>query len=135
MKQQLNTKNKKGRYEPNKEPTFEDNKLYQKLPNGKYEPVGMEVEANALTEGVWVVTKHRCGKSITNYGYMQSCYKLDKVADIENPLLQLNAAQLGKVNKIMENVYFDQANTRGSAIDNFKIMCADVIYQLTKVKI
>lgn len=135
MKQQLYIKNEKGRYEPYKEPEWEDNKLYTKLPNGKYEPVGMHVETNMLTEGVWVVTKARSAKGITFSRYLRSCYHLEKVSDLENPLLQLNTAQLGKVNEIMERVYFDAMATSRSPIDNFKVMCADVIYQLTGKKI
>lgn len=132
---QLYIKNEKGRYEPYKEPEWEDNKLYTKLPNGKYEPAGMHVETNMLTEGVWVVVKDPGRTGITSSRYMHTCYRLEKVSDLENPLLQLNTAQLGKVNKIMERVYFDAMLSSRSPIDNFKVMCADVIYQLTGRKV
>ena len=79
---QLYFKNGKGRYEPyNPEPET-DNKLYRKV-NGKYVPCEMEVEHNALTEGVWVVTRDKSCKSISNAKYLRELFMLEKCSELD----------------------------------------------------
>ena len=89
----LYIKNKKGRYEPYREPEPPfDNVLYRKVQRGKkfvYEPQSMCID-KGLEEGVWVVVKHMYGKSYTTGKYLNDCFMLLKACDIqETPLSKL----------------------------------------------
>ena len=82
-KQQLYIKNDKGRYEPYEPPkvNVSDN-LYVKV-GRKYVPYGRRLNEDYLTDGVYVVRYDKqCGmRSISSVGYLEECYRIDKVSN------------------------------------------------------
>lgn len=82
-KQQLYIKNNKGRYEPYESPkvNVSDN-LYVKV-GGKYVPYGRRFNEDYLTDGVYVVRcdKRRGLRSIAEVGYLEECFRIDKVSN------------------------------------------------------
>ena len=82
-KQQLYIKNEKGRYEPYEPPkvNVSDN-LYVKV-GRKYVPYGRRLNEYYLTDGVYVVRcDKQCGmRSISSVGYLEECYRIDKVSN------------------------------------------------------
>jgi len=92
-KQKLYVKLPNGRYEEYREPVQEyDNKLYRKTMRGNkayYEPCSM-LMTDDLPEGVWVVTKHIYGKHYSTGKYLNDCFMCLKASDIqETPLSKL----------------------------------------------
>lgn len=126
--EQLYTKNEKGRYVPYEE-TYDDDVLYRRF-KGKYYPVSMQVEHDSLTEGIWVVRHSKGRRSLTLGEYLRGQYVLDNVSNLENPVLNLNYAQLGQLDKWMEEVYFDNLHTQGSPIENFKKMVTEILIRI-----
>lgn len=57
----LYTKNKNGRYSEYQEPDMDISETLFRRINGKYVPVSINC-ANALPEGVWVVTRGRSSR-------------------------------------------------------------------------
>ena len=100
-KQQLYYKDEKGRYRAYKEPEPPfDNCLYKKCVHGRkviYEPISM-MDANDLPEGVWVITKHIYGKSISNGKYLNDCFMCFKASDIQ----PVSLAKLGGMDKLAD---------------------------------
>ena len=82
-KQQLYIKNDKGRYEPYEPPkvNVSDN-LYVKV-GKRYVPYGIRLNEDYLTDGVYVVRcDKQCGmRSISSVGYLEECYRIDKVSN------------------------------------------------------
>ena len=96
-KQKLYVKNEKGRYEEYREPVQEyDNKLYRKV-GKKYEPCSM-LMTNDLPEGVWVVTKHKYGKSSASGKYLYEKFMCMKAGDIQD----VSLAKLGGMDKLAD---------------------------------
>ena len=96
-KKQLYIKNEKGRYEPYREPEPPyDNCLYRKV-GKKYEPTSMCVTRD-LEEGVWVVTKHVYGKSVSSGMYLRDCFMCQKASDIQ----EVSLAELGGLDKLAD---------------------------------
>lgn len=99
MEQKLYIKNDKGRYEPYKEPEPPyNNMLYRKfVHNGKvtYDPISM-LQHRDLGEGVWVVTKHVYGRSITRGSYLRDMFRCEKASDIQD----VSLAKLGGMDKL-----------------------------------
>ena len=96
-KQKLYVKLPNGRYEEYREPVQEyDNKLYRKVVRGNkayYEPCSM-LMTNDLPEGVWVVVKHKGSKSISNGKYLLENYMCLKASDIQDtPLSKLGGME------------------------------------------
>lgn len=96
-KKNLYVKNEKGRYELYKEPEPPfNNVLYRRYKRGDkniYVPQSM-LTYNDLDEGVWVVTKHRYGKSYSTGRYLNDCFMLLKASDIqETPLSKLGGME------------------------------------------
>ena len=91
MKEELYTKNDKGRYEEYQIPDIDvSDTLFRRI-NGKYVPVSINC-TDDLPEGVWVVTRGRSSREIISGKYLKEMMMLDKVADIkELP----NLAELG----------------------------------------
>lgn len=92
-KQKLYVKLPNGRYQAYQEPEPPfDNVLYRKYIFGKkayYKPVSMCIEKD-LEEGVWVVVKHMYGKSYSTGKYLNDCFMCQKASDIqETPLSKL----------------------------------------------
>ena len=102
-KQKLYVKLPNGRYEEYREPVQEyDNKLYRKVVRGNrvhYEPCSM-LMTNDLPEGVWVVVKHRGSKSISNGRYMLENYMCLKTGDIQD----VSLAKLGGMEKLAHHL-------------------------------
>ena len=100
-KQKLYIKLPNGRYEEYHEPIQEcDNKLYRKVVRGNkayYEPCSM-LMTNDLPEGVWVVVKHKGSKSISSGKYMLEKYMCLKAGDIQETSL----AKLGGMDKLAD---------------------------------
>ena len=96
-KQKLYVKNEKGRYEEYREPVQEyDNKLYCKV-GKKYELCSM-LMTNDLPEGVWVVTKHKYGKSFASGKYLYENFMCMKAGDIQD----VSLAKLGGMDKLAD---------------------------------
>ena len=98
-KQKLYVRLPNGRYEEYREPVQEyDNKLYRKVVHGKrvhYEPCSM-LMTDDLPEGVWVVVKHRGSKSISSGMYMLENYMCLKTGDIQD----VSLAELGGMERL-----------------------------------
>lgn len=87
----LYIKNEKGRYEEYQIPDLDVSETLFRRINGKYVPVSINC-ANALPEGVWVVTRGRSSREITRGQYLQELMRLDKASELaEMP----NLAELG----------------------------------------
>lgn len=102
-KQKLYVKLPNGRYEEYREQIQEyDNKLYRKVMRGNkvyYEPCSM-LMTNDLPEGVWVVVKHKGSKSISNGNYMYENYMCMKAGDIQD----VSLAKLGGMDKLAHHL-------------------------------
>lgn len=102
-KQKLYVKLPNGRYEEYREPVQEyDNKLYRKVMRGNkahYEPCSMLI-TNDLPEGVWVVVKHRGSKSISSGKYMLENYMCLKAGDIQ----EMSLAKLGGMERLAHHL-------------------------------
>ena len=85
MKEKLYVKLANGRYQEYREPEPpHKNALYVKEGN-RYVPWAMELRGHdALTEGVWVVTKHLYGNSMSSGKYLDDSFLCMKVGDIVN---------------------------------------------------
>lgn len=98
-KQKLYVKLPNGRYEEYREPVQEyDNKLYRKVMRGNkicYEPCSM-LMTNDLPEGVWVVVKHHGSKSFSNGNYLYENYMCMKAGDIQ----EVSLAKLGGMERL-----------------------------------
>lgn len=82
-KQQLYIKNSKGRYEPYEPPKVNvADTLFLKVGN-RYIPYGKKLDMDYLTDGVYVVRcDKQCGmRSISSVGYLEECYRIDKVSN------------------------------------------------------
>lgn len=88
------------RYRPYVEPQQEDNKLYIKK-NGKYVPWAMELRADALSEGVWVITRHRTHQGVMSGRFLKDVFQVDKCSGLQS----LNLAQLGSMHKYVQDAY------------------------------
>lgn len=101
MDKQLYYKDEKGRYREYKDPAPPfDNALYRKFVNGKkvsYEPVSM-LQDKDLGEGVWVVTKHIYGRSMTSGMYLRDMFMCQKASDIQDVPL----SKLGGMDKLAD---------------------------------
>lgn len=102
-KQKLYIKLPNGRYEEYREPVQEyDNKLYRKVMRGSkayYEPCSM-LMTDDLPEGVWVVVKHHGSKSISSGRYMLENYMCLKTGDIQD----VSLAKLGGMEKLAHHL-------------------------------
>lgn len=103
-KQKLYIKLPNGRYEEYREPKRPetDNALYRRV-GKRYEPVQMVMEAVSWQEGVFVVTKNRSEiqpDSWTSGEYLQEIFKLYKCGDIEN----VSIAKLGGMQKLADHL-------------------------------
>ena len=80
---------------------MEDHNVYVKE-GRKYRPIGYWFEGRNdwLTEGVWVVSKHRNSTGITNGEYLKETYGIDKMSDLKKP----SFAELGGLNKLTDDV-------------------------------
>lgn len=98
-RQKLYVKLPNGRYSEYKEPVQEDdNKLYRKVVRGgktSYEPCSMLL-TNDLPEGVWVVVKHKGHKSISSGKYLLENYMCLKSGDIQ----EVSLAKLGGIERL-----------------------------------
>ena len=98
-RQKLYVKLPNGRYQEYREPVQEyDNKLYRKVVRGnrvQYEPCSM-LMTDDLPEGVWVVVKHRGSKSISSGRYMLENYMCMKAGDIQD----VSLSKLGGMEKL-----------------------------------
>ena len=91
-----------GRYQEWMEPERPecDNALYRRV-GKRYEPVKIVLEAMSWQEGVFVVTKNRSAQqpdSWTSGEYLQKIFKLYKAGDIEN----VSIAKLGGMQKLAD---------------------------------
>ena len=102
-KQKLYVRLPNGRYQEYHEPVQEyDNKLYRKVVRGNrvhYEPCSMFMPDN-LPEGVWVVVKHHGSKSISNGKYMLENYMCMKAGDIQD----VSLAKLGGMERLAHHL-------------------------------
>lgn len=122
----LFTRKENGRYEPYKEPPCEDNKLYIKR-NGKYEPWGMELKADSLQEGVWVVTRERNQSGISGK-FLRDIYTIEKCSNLQG----LSIAQLGNIHKLCEESYREVKDERIAIWELFEKRVGYIIDKLIK---
>ena len=115
MKQQLYTKNSKGRYEPYRdlEPPF-GNVLYRKVRHGnrvEYEPHSMSITTD-LPEGVWVVTRNTYGYyAVASGQYLRDCFQCSKASDIQD----FNLAELGGMDKLAHYLHYHRNEITGNS--------------------
>jgi hypothetical protein len=103
-KQKLYIKLPNGRYEEYRKPERPqtDNALYRRV-GKKYEPVNMMLECFSWQEGVFAVTKNRSAlqpDSWTSGEYLQKIFKLYRCGDIEN----VSIAKLGGMQKLANHL-------------------------------
>jgi hypothetical protein len=82
-KQQLYIKNNKGRYEPYEPPKLNvSDNLYLRV-GKRYVPYARRINEDYLTDGVYVVRCHKRGglRSIAEVGYLEECYRIDKMSN------------------------------------------------------
>lgn len=80
-KQQLYIKNDKGRYEPYEPPKMNvADTLFLKVGN-KYVPYGIRLNEDYLSDGVYVVRCDKRMRGIASVGYLEECYRIDKVSN------------------------------------------------------
>ena len=98
-KQKLYVKLPNGRYTEYREPVQEhDNKLYRKTMRGNkacYEPCSM-LMTDDLPEGVWVVVKHKGSKSFSSGKYLYENYMCMKAGDIQ----EVSLAKIGGMERL-----------------------------------
>ena len=130
-KPQLYVKNEKGRYEPYTLPEPEvDNKLYRKI-NGKYYPWEMDLRNNHLSEGVWVITRHKSCTSWTMGSYLREQFRLDKASDID----EVSFAELGSLEKLTHEVLDEiPSDYRSRNINDLIHLIVGKVYELSKKK-
>lgn len=115
------------RYKEYQEPVCQDNKLYRKR-GSKYEPVGMHVNSDMLTEGVWVVTHSKSSWSMTSGKYLKDIFQIDKLSNLE----KLTIAQLGSLHQACNDAIYE-VNTEGMSVyDALHARVAYIIDKLTK---
>ena len=131
-KPQLYIKNEKGRYEPYNLPEPEvDNKLYRKI-NGKYYPWEMDLKNYHLSEGVWVITRHKSCTSWTSGSYLREQFKLDKASDIK----EVSLAELGSLEKLTREVLEALPNDyRNRSTNDLVHLIVGKVYEITKQKV
>jgi hypothetical protein len=130
-KPQLYIKNEKGRFEPYKLPEPEvDNKLYRKI-NGKYYAWEMDLRNNHLSEGVWVVTRHKSCTSWTSGSYLREQFRLDKASDIK----EVSLSELGSLEKLTHEVLDAiPSDYRSRNINDWIHLIVGKVYELSKNK-
>lgn len=104
MKKKLYIKTEKGRYEEYQVPDMDISETLFRRINGKYVPVSIRC-TNALTEGVWVVTRGRSNREIISGKYLKELMMLDKVSDLqEMPSLAELGAMRKCANYVLEEI-------------------------------
>ena len=101
--QKLYVKLPNGRYEEYIEPIREfDNRLFRKVEHGNrvtYEPCSMLMTED-LPEGVWVVLRHKGCRSFTNGIYLLENYMCMKAGDIQ----EVSLARLGGMERLAHHL-------------------------------
>ena len=130
-KPQLYIKNDKGRYEPYTLPEPEvDNKLYRKI-NGKYYPWEMDLRNDHLSEGVWVIVRHKSCTSFTSGKYLREQFMLEKASDIK----EVSLAELGSLEKLTREVLDAlPSDYRNRTTNDLVHLIVGKVYELGKIK-
>lgn len=101
--QKLYIKLPNGRYQEYKAPKPSiDNRLFRRFVKGgkvTYKPCSM-LMTNDLPEGVWVVLKHPGSKSITSGNYLYDRYMCMKAGDIQ----EVSLARLGGMERLADHL-------------------------------
>ena len=129
MKEKLYVKLPNGRYQEYREPEPPyKNCLYIKEGN-RYIPWDMEMKGHdALTEGVWVVTKHPYGRSMSSGKYLYDSFLAMKASDIvEAPSL----AELGGYEKLSSYLCSRWGEVDKRCVDT---MCKSIVGILMQYK-
>lgn len=125
-KQKLYIKLPNGRYTPYVEEE-QDHRLYRKQ-RGKFIPCEMNMEGRSLTEGVWVITNCRSCTSYANGQTIYETYKCFKASDIiEAPSL----AELGGYEKLASYLFQHWNDVDNTCVDT---ICKSVVGILMKYK-
>ena len=132
MKQpKLYTKNEKGRYEEYQVPDMDISETLFRRINGKYVPVSLNI-ANALPEGVWVVTRGRSSREIISGKYLKELMRLDKVADLkEMPCL----AELGDWQKCAKYVLEEIGDISTMTMNEIVYAVVGKVFEYSKKRI
>ena len=80
-----------------------DNTVYRKVKN-RYQPIGRLVNLDYLTEGVWVVHRHKYSRGYTNVDYLHEQYAITKASELQYP----SVATLGGIEKIIGDIIFEE---------------------------
>lgn len=130
-KPQLYIKNEKDRYEPYNLPEPEvDNKLYRKI-NGKYYAWEMDFRKDHLSEGVWVIVRHKSWTSFTSGKYLREQFMLEKASDIK----EVSLAELGSLKKLTRKVLDAlPSDYRNRTTNDLVHLIVGKVYELSKMK-
>lgn len=79
------------------------NTVYRKVGN-RYHPIGRLAHLDYLTEGVWVVHRHKYSRGCTNGEYLHELYGITKASELQYP----SVAELGGVEKIINDIIFEE---------------------------
>lgn len=111
-KPKLFIKNAKGRYEPYVVPEADvSDTLYRKV-NGRYVPWEKELRVDHLTDGVWVVMRHRSSREYCNGQYLRECFTIDKASN----LADIPLSGLGTMEQYCARVLHDLNEITGDDI-------------------
>lgn len=121
MKQKLYIKKENGRYAEYKEPEpLYNNALYRKE-SGRYVPWSMQLYADMIDEGVWVVTKNPYGRSMASGKYLYDSFLCMKASDIiKAPTL----AELGGWSKLSDYLSANWDKVDKRCVDT---MCKSIV--------
>lgn len=92
----------------------------------RYEPIGALIQDELLTEGVWVVARHRCSRSITSSRYMDEIFQVHKCSNLE----KLTIAQKGNIEKLCDDAVTAMMGQRLSTYELVRRAVANVVNQL-----
>ena len=62
--------------------TIDDN-VYRKNPDGTYSAVGISVDKDYLTDGIWYVRHHNSSWSMSNGAYLQGIFEIPRKEPID----------------------------------------------------
>lgn len=119
----LFTKNVKGRYEPYVVPKADiSDTLYRKV-NGRFVPWGIELRMDSLSEGVWVVMRHRSSREVIAGQYLRECFSCDRVSGLEDVPLSRLASMEKYVSRVLDDLR--QAN-----VDIYSMSMRDLVQRI-----
>ena len=91
----------------------------------------MDLKNNHLSEGVWVVTRHKSCTSWTRGSYLREQFRLDKASDIK----EVSLSELGSLEKLTHEVLDAiPSDYRSRNISDWIHLVVGKVYELSKNK-